>query len=131
MRKMPGTGGKGKFYRVNVRDKSDFVIFRNYDLGKKGHIERLAGKRASGRWATVTWLIDKNEAHVSNGFLVGDSPDAKEVLRKLRRKPRHIKGDVFRAGPRVNIPEKSKPTAAMKRARGKNIKKAQEARWKK
>ena len=131
MRKAPGTGGQGKFYRVNVRDKSDFVIFRNHDIGKKGGIERLAGKRANGRWATVTWLIDKNEAHIQNGILIGDSPEAKEVLRKLRRKPRHVKGDVFKAGPTINVPERLKPTPAMKKARMKNIKKAREARWKK
>jgi hypothetical protein len=130
MRKMPGTGGKGKFYRINVRDKNDFVTFRNHDIGKKGHIERLVGKRAGGRWATVTWLIDKNEAHIANGILVGDSVAAKEVLKKLRKKPVHVKGDVFKASPRINIPEKSKPTTVMKEAQKKNIKKAQEARWK-
>jgi hypothetical protein len=111
MRKLPGTGGKGKFYRVNVRDKSDFVIFKNHDIGERGHIERLAGKRANGRWATVTWLIDKNEAHIDNGTLIGDTPDVKDVLKKLRRKPRHFKGDIFRAGPKINIPKKSKPVA--------------------
>ena len=72
-RKKPDMGGKGKFYRVVVRDKNDFVMFRLHDIGKKGHVERLAGKRANGRWATVSWLIDKNEAHVdSNGILIGD-----------------------------------------------------------
>lgn len=87
--------GKGKFYRVIIRDKSDFVMFRNHDVGGQGHIERLAGKRASGRWSTVSWLIDKNEAHISNGILVGDTEDAKNVLKKLRRKPKHVKGDIF------------------------------------
>jgi len=93
----PGMGGKGKFYRVVVRDKNDFVMFRNYNVGGKGHVERLAGKRANGRWATVAWLIDKKEAHISNGFLVGDSKDADKILKKLRRKPRHFKGDIFEA----------------------------------
>lgn len=131
-RKKPGMGGKGKFYRVIVRDKNDFVMFRNHDVGEKGHVERLAGKRANGRWATVSWLIDKNEAHIaSNGFLVGDNEDVRGVLSKLSRKPRHLKGDIFEAGPRVNIPERLKPTPAMKKAQTKNIKKAQVARWKK
>ncbi|MDH3353312.1 MAG: hypothetical protein OEL87_02600 [Nanoarchaeota archaeon] len=131
-RKKPGMGGKGKFYRVVVRDKNDFVMFRNHDVGEKGHVERLAGKRANGRWATVSWLIDKNEAHVaSNGILVGDSEDVKDILAKLSRKPRHLKGDIFEAGPRVNVPESAKPTPAMKKAQVRNIKEAQAARWKK
>ncbi len=130
-RKKPGMGGSGKFYRVVVRDKNDFVMFRNHDVGDKGHVERLAGKRTNGRWATVAWLIDKNDAHVSNGILVGDIPDVVDVLGKLRRKPKHLKGDIFEAGPRVNVPESTKPTAAMKRAQERNIKKAQTARWSK
>lgn len=129
-RKKPGMGGSGKFYRVVVRDKSDFVMFRNHDIGKKGHIERLAGKRANGRWATVAWLINKKEAHIRNNILVGDNDDVKGILQKLRRKPKHLKGDIFEAAPRVNVPERLKPTAAMKKAQSKNIKKAQLARWK-
>lgn len=128
-RKKPGMGGKGKFYRVVVRDKNDFVIFRNHDVGKKGHVERLAGKRANGRWATVSWLIDKDEAHVTNGVLIGDNDDVRGVLGKLRRRPRYLKGDIFEAGPRVNVPERLKPTPAMKRAQMRNIKKAQDGRW--
>jgi hypothetical protein len=124
-------GGKGRFYRVVVRNKNDFVMFRNHDVGKKGHIERVAGKRANGRWATVSWLIDKNEAHILKGILIGDNEDVRGVLSKLRRKPKYLKGDIFEAGPRVNIPEKSKPTPAMKKAQMKNIKKAQAARRKK
>ena len=130
-RKKPGMGGKGRFYRVVVRDKSDFVMFRNHDVGEKGHVERLAGKRANGRWATVAWLIDKNEAHISNGFLVGDNEDVRDVLGKLQSKPKLLKGDIFKARPRRNVPEKEKPTALMKKAQMANIKKAQAARWKK
>jgi len=131
VRKKPGMGGAGKFYRVVVRDKNNFVMFRNHDVGEKGHVERLAGRRANGRWATVSWLIDKKEAHISKGILVGDNKDVKDVLEKLRRKPRFLKGDIFEAGPRKNVPEKSKPTPAMKKAQMKNIKKAQAARRRK
>lgn len=129
-RKKPGMGGEGKFYRVVVRPKSEFVSFRNHDVGKKGHVERLAGKRASGSWATHAWLIDKKESEVVGKTLVGKSKDVKDVLGKLSSKPMLFKGDIFKAKPRKNIPEKSKPTVAMKRAQAKNIKKAQAARWK-
>ena len=130
-RKKPGTTGKGKFYRVVVRPKSEFTSFRNHDVGKKGHVERLAGRRASGSWATQAWLISKKEATVKGDTLIGKNKDVKDVLAKLQSKPKIIKGDVFKARPRKNIPEKSKPTPAMKRAQSKNIKKAQAARRKK
>ena len=129
-RKKPGMGGAGKFYRVIVRPKSEFTSFRNHDVGERGHVERLAGRRSSGSWATHAWLISKEDAHVaSNGYLIGDSEDVRDVLSKLRRKPRHLKGDIFEAGPRVNVPERAKPTVAMRKARAENIKKAQAARW--
>ncbi|KKW35696.1 hypothetical protein A2852_00360 [Candidatus Adlerbacteria bacterium RIFCSPHIGHO2_01_FULL_54_23] len=51
-RKLPGTTGKGKFYRIEVRPKGDFFSFRNQDVGKKGGLERLAGRRSSGSWDT-------------------------------------------------------------------------------
>ncbi|MBS3087356.1 hypothetical protein J4226_02065 [Candidatus Pacearchaeota archaeon] len=130
-RKKPGMGGKGKFYRVVVRPKSEFVSFKTHDIGDKGHVERIAGKRSSGSWATQAWLVDKKEAHMAtNGYLVGDSEDVRSVFAKLRRKPRHLKGDIFEAGPGVNVPERLKPTPAIKKARTKNIKKAQAARRK-
>ena len=149
MRKKPGMGGKGFFYRVVVRDKNDFVLFRNHDVGKKGHVERLAGRRANGRWATQAWLVDKNEAHMDEkSVLIGENKDVIGVLAKLRRKPKHLKGDIFEAKPRKNVPERLKPTKAMKKAQVKNRTrngvpsrkgtkvpsssgKAQVARWKK
>src|SRR3989339_274055 len=42
-----------------------------------------------------------------------------------------IKGDIFEAKPKKNVPEKNKPTTLMKKAQRENIKKAQNARWKK
>jgi len=130
-RKKPGTTGKGKFYRIVVRSKSEFTSFRNHDVGNKGHIERLAGRRKSGSWATEAWLISKKDAKVSGNTLVGISSDAKKVISRLSSKPRKVKGDIFEAKPRRNIPEKSKPTKAMKTAQKRNIKKAQATRRKK
>jgi hypothetical protein len=129
-RQRPGAGG-GSFYRVEVRPKSDFVTFRTQDVGTKGHIERVAGKRSSGSWSTVAWLIAKKDAHVSGRKLVADSSDAKKLLKKLGSEPIRRAGDRFAAKDRPNIPERAKPTAAQKRARSANIKKAQAARHKK
>jgi len=130
-RAKPGTKGEGKFYRVTVRPKAQFVTFRNHDVGRKGHIQRIAGKRKNATWDTQAWLISKTDAHMRAGKLVGDTAETKKLLAKLQTKPRKVKGDVFKARPRKNIPEKSKPTPAMKRAQKRNIKKAQTARRKK
>jgi len=63
--------------------------------------------------------------------LVGKTSDAKKLLGKLQGTPKRVKGDIFKCRPRKNIPEKAKPTPAMRRAQKRNIKKAQAARRKK
>ncbi len=130
-RKKPGTTGKGKYYRVVVRPKSQFTSFRMHDVGRKGHIIRLAGRRRNGSWDTQAWLIAKTDAHYSGGKLVGKTASAKKVLARLRTKPRRVKADISKAKSRRNVPERAKPTAKMKRARRRNIKKAQAAKRKK
>ena len=127
-RKKPGSGGQGDYYHVEVREGGDFETFRTQDVGDAGHLQRVGGKRASGSWATVKWLISKDDAHVENGKLVGDTKDAKDLIKKLGSQPVHLSGDRFKAKDRPDIPEKSKPTPAQTRARSQNIKKAQAAK---
>jgi signal transduction histidine kinase len=59
-RKKPGTTGKGHFYRIMVRPKSEFVTFRVQDVGEKGGLERVAGKtlRLMSELATQAEPID-------------------------------------------------------------------------
>jgi len=130
-RKKPGSGGSGNYYHVEVRDDDNFETFRTQDVGDEGHLQRVAGKRESGSWATVKWLVSKEDAHVENGKLIPDTKDAKDLIKKLGSQPVQVKGDRFEAKPRRNVPERSKPTAAQTRARRHNIKKAQAARHKK
>ncbi|MBN9518080.1 hypothetical protein J0H58_06110 [bacterium] len=127
-RQKPGTTGEGGFYRITVRPKEEFVTFRTQDVGSPGHVERLAGKRPSGSWDTQTWLVSKQDAHVEGGKLIPDTADARDLLAKLGSEPRHVEGDVFEAKDRQNVPEAEKPTAAQRRARATNIKKAQTVR---
>jgi hypothetical protein len=127
-RAKPGATGRGEYYHIEVRPSSEFTTFRTQDVGDKGGIERVAGKRSSGSWDTQKWLISKSHAHVEDGRIVADTSDAKEVLRALGSEPRHVAGDKFRASPRPNVPEREKPTAAQRRARRQNIRKAQAAR---
>jgi hypothetical protein len=127
-RQKPGTGGDGEYYHVGVREKRGFVTFRTQDVGEPGHIQRVAGKRQSGSWSTVKWLISKQDAHVEGSTLIADTQEAKDLLGTLGSPLRHVKGDVFEAAPRRNVPEREKPTKAQQRARRANIKKAQAAR---
>jgi hypothetical protein len=126
-RKKPGSGGQGNYYHVEVRDGDGFETFRTQDVGDPGHIQRVGGKRPSGSWTTVKWLISKEDAHVENGKLVGDTKDAKDLIKKLGSQPVQVSGDRFKAKDRRNVPEKSKPTVAQTGARRQNIKKAQAA----
>jgi hypothetical protein len=73
-------------------------------------------------------LISKDDGHLEGGKLIPDTAEARDVLAKLGSKPRHVKGDIFEAKPRPNVPEREKPTPAQQRARHANIKKAQAAR---
>ncbi len=130
LRAKPGTQGGGDYFRIEVRPKEEFSTFRYHDIGQKGHLQRLAGKRSTGSWDTQAWLISKGDAHLSGSTLVPDSQDARDLLDKLGSKPRHLKGDIFEAKDRPNVPERSKPTPAQQSARMENIKKAQQARWK-
>src|SRR3989338_9546055 len=84
MRKKPGTTGKGKFFRIEVRPKSEFKTFRVKDVGRKGGVERLAGKRSSGSWDTVAWLISKEDAKIKNRELMIKDVHAKTVLKNLK-----------------------------------------------
>ncbi|HSQ58371.1 MAG TPA: hypothetical protein VLM40_21805 [Gemmata sp.] len=127
-RKKPGSTGEGEYYRIQVRPKGEFVTFRTQDVGDRGHIQRLAGKRESGSWDTQTWLVSKDDAHKVGKKLVPDTADARDLFNRLGSTPMHVKGDVFKAQDRPNVPESAKPTAAQRRARSANIKKAQAAR---
>ena len=127
-RRKPGSTGAGEYYHIEVLPKTDFVTFRTQDVGRRGHIQRVAGKRTSGYWSTVKWLIDKDDAHVQGKKLIPDTKDAKKIIAELGSEPVHMIGDRFKAKPRPNIREPDKPTPAQKRARSQSIKKAQAAR---
>ena len=127
-RAKPGTKGEGDYYRIVVRPKEEFTTFRNQDVGEKGHLLRLAGKRSSGSWDTQAWLVSKEDAHAEGDTLIADSEDARKLLETLGSKPKLLKGDIFEAKDRPNIPEREKPTEAQQKARLENIKKAQQTR---
>jgi hypothetical protein len=126
-RAKPGARGTGDYFHIQVRPRTEFVGFRNQDVGGRGGVERIAGRRANGTWDTQKWLIGKTLAHRDGKQLVPDSLAAEKVLAQLGSIPRHLGGDRFIAKPRRDIPEAEKPTPAMRRAQRANIKKAQAA----
>ena len=126
-RAKPGAGGRGAYFHIEVRPKREFVAFRVQDVGRKGGLERVAGRRANGSWATQKWLVSKSQAHRLGGKLIADTPGARKLLAHLGVEPRHLGGDRFRAKDRPKIPEREKPTPAMRRAQLRNIRKAQAA----
>ena len=126
-RAKPGARGHGGFFHIQVRPRTEFVFFRNQDVGRRGGIERVAGRRANGSWDTQKWLIGKSEAHRAGKKLAPDTAAARKVLKQLGSVPRHLGGDRFIAKPRRKIPASKKPTPAMRRAQLANIKKAQAA----
>lgn len=96
LRKGPGEGGEGEYYRIEVRPKQEFVSFRYHDVGENnGDLQRLAGKRADGSWDTHSWLINKHSAHIENDKLVADTKDAQALFETLKTSPKHIKQDIF------------------------------------
>ena len=129
-RRAGGSSGGGEYYHIEIRPGGEFETFRTQDVGKPGHIQRVAGKRSSGYWTTVKWLIGKEDAHIQDKTLIPDTKDAKEVIEKLGSQPVHFLGDRFKARPRRDVPEADKPTPAQQKARRSNIKKAQSARKK-
>lgn len=125
-RAAPGSTGKGKFFHIQVRPKFEFKTFRVQDVGQKGGLERLAGKRSGpgGTWDTVTWLVSKDDAYIdANGHLKLRGK-AQSLLKQFKGRITHVKADIFKAREK-NVREVDKPTPAMKRAQKKNILKAQ------
>ena len=103
-RAKPGERGIGDYYRIIVRPKQEFVTFRIQDVGRKGHTQRLTGKRSSGRWDTQAWLISKKDAHIQGRRLVADNSNVKKILSNLSTSPTRVEGDIFKAKDRRNIP---------------------------
>jgi hypothetical protein len=129
-RSEPGSKGRGNYFRIIVRPKSQFTSFRNQDVGDPGGLQRISGRRRSGSWATQAWLINKEYAHIEGDTLVPDRDEAKTLLDSLGSRPIRKAGDVFIAKDRRNVPEKEKPTSAQHKAWLENIRKAQAARRK-
>jgi hypothetical protein len=125
LRAKPGSRGSGHFFHIQVRPKAEFEFFRNQDVGGKGGLERVAGRRPNGTWATQKWLIGKEHAHLAGARLVPDTPEARKLFRLLGSPPKHLGGDRFKAKDRPNVPESLKPTPAMRKAQMRNVRIAQ------
>lgn len=107
IRKSPGESGTGEYYHIEIRPKEQFATFLTQDVGKKGGLMRVAGKRPSGAWQTAGWLVEKDLAHVSpNGRLIIDTPKARTLLKHITQPIVHKKGDIFTSTPRTSARER-------------------------
>jgi hypothetical protein len=127
-RQRPRRTGAGEYYHIEVLPRTDFVNFQTQAVGRRGHIQRVAGQRSSGYWSTVKWMIDKSDAHVQDNKLVPDTPAAKNVMEQLGSEPVRKLGDLFKARPRPSFLEQPKPTH--RRVRRENTQKSQTSRRK-
>lgn len=59
------------------------VFFCYYDRGEKGYILCLSGRRESGFWTTLVWLISKSCANMAGEELVPDTKDAQRLIEFL------------------------------------------------
>jgi hypothetical protein len=97
-------GGSRKFYRIVVRPKRQFDLFRTHDVGKRGGLERITGRRPNGNWDTQAWLISKEDAHMNDEKkLIMVEASARLVHKSLSGSIKHIKGDTFKARPRRSV----------------------------
>lgn len=96
-----------RFFRIEVRPRKGFTSFQKRYVGKKDGLVRVSGKRPDGRWVTVRWLVNKKDAHVNGGRqLILDDPRVRTVLKNIRGRIVHVKGDVYVARPqRVRFDE--------------------------
>jgi hypothetical protein len=124
-------GHPGHYYHIQVRPSSEFVSFRTQDVGGKGHIQRVAGKRPTGSWATIKWLVAKEDAHLEGEKLVADTAAARSLIKKLGSTPVHTYDDRFSAKPTPRASEAAKTRSGKPRASREPAKKASAARGKK
>jgi hypothetical protein len=92
----PGSKGEGDYYHIEVASKDEFKMFRMHDVGKEGHLQRLAGQREDGTWDTQKWLISKKDAHLDGERLIPDNEDAKKLIDDMGS-IKHLEGDRFKA----------------------------------
>lgn len=89
------------FYRIEVRHRKGFTTFKKDDVGKKGGLVRVCGKREDGKWVTIRWLVSKKDAHVdAERNLILDDPRVRAMLKNIRGRIVHVKGIIYVAKPR-------------------------------
>jgi len=86
---------EGSYYRINVRDRDEFIQFKSETPTGNNTIQQINGKRADGIWCTQSWLIKKEAAHIESDKLIADKKAAKKLLQVLDGKIHFVEGDIF------------------------------------
>jgi hypothetical protein len=72
------------YYRIKVRPKNQFSIFRIEHLSENDSIQ-ITGKLADGTWGTQQWLINKGDVRLENGKLVADDERIQDAINHMYR----------------------------------------------
>jgi hypothetical protein len=72
------------YYRIKVRPKNQFSIFRIEHLSENDSIQ-ITGKLADGSWGTQQWLINKGDVRLENGKLVADDERIQDAINHMYR----------------------------------------------
>lgn len=96
-RKAPGSTGLGCYFHIEISPSSEFDAFFTKDVGRLGHSLLVLGRRKKdGKWATHKWLINKNDAYITElGKLDSDDRRVKEILDYVSTDLVHKEKDVF------------------------------------
>lgn len=75
---------RGRWVLLHHREPREaLTVFCYYDGGEKGYILCLSGRRESGFWITLVWLISKSYANMAGEELVPDTKDAQRLIEFL------------------------------------------------
>jgi len=77
-RAKPGARGTGKYFHIQVRPKSEFVAFRNQDVGGRGGEHRDGGRDRNGS------LVDGHGSDSSKQAVDGIRPHDDLPVQRVR-----------------------------------------------
>lgn len=78
---------KGQQLRIRVRPPRLYSVFRVHDVGKKGRLQRVAGKRkTTGEWETQSWRLNLSHYKSVTDALVDLNSIADYITREQHEK---------------------------------------------
>ncbi len=103
--KKTGSVGSGRYFHVEVSPKEEFSGFYTKDVGRRGHSLLVLGrKKSDGKWATHKWLVNKDDAYISDrGKLKSDDTRVQQILDYVDGNLTHKEKDTFYVRPHRSL----------------------------